>query len=444
VKILLVNLPYFDVFRTFDFVLPPLGLAYIAAVLKKNGYDVSIVDLNAGQDQRSITDNDWDLVGITLDTSRYYKGIEYGRRLKARGTKVVVGGPHATFMAEEILADGSADFVVRGEGEYTMLELVDALERGKELAKIKGLSYRRDHQILHNEDRGRAANLEAIPLPARELLDMDRYRTSKLGARSITSILTSRGCPFQCSFCASSKLAGTLWRAKPVQSIIAEIELVKETYGYQAVAFVDDNFTLDTRRVTELCDQIIGRGLDIHWWCFTRVDTIVRNPDMVALMYEAGCRSTYIGIESSNQATLNSYKKRISAEISREAISILKDNHIEMTASFIIGALNENKEMVEDTLRFAKSLNPNTVSFTILTPYPGTELFEQVKDKIISFDWRKYDGLHSVIRLKYFKPLRLQFTLLRFYVSFYLRSFASVKDFLKFFLRRKFQWVGIN
>ncbi len=115
-----------------------------------------------------------------------------------------------------------------------------------------------------------------------------------------------------------------------------------------------------------------------------------------------------------------------------------------MTASFIIGALNEDKQMVEETLRFAKSLNPNTVSFTILTPYPGTDLFEQVKEKLITFDWRKYDGLHSVIKLEHFKPLQLQFTLLRFYISFYLRSFASIKDFLKFYFRRKFQRGNSN
>jgi anaerobic magnesium-protoporphyrin IX monomethyl ester cyclase len=110
-----------------------------------------------------------------------------------------------------------------------------------------------------------------------------------------------------------------------------------------------------------------------------------------------------------------------------------------MTASFIIGHLNENKEMVEDTLSFAKSLNPNTVSFSILTPYPGTELFEQVKDKIFTFDWQKYDGIHSVIELKHFKPMQLQLTLLRFYISFYLRSFSAIKDFLRFSYRRKFQ-----
>jgi anaerobic magnesium-protoporphyrin IX monomethyl ester cyclase len=440
VKILLVNPSYRDVYRTFDFVLPPLGLAYMAAVLSENDYEVSIVDLNAGEDKQSIPDDKCDLVGITLDTSRYYKGMEYARMLKSKGIKVVVGGPHASFMAEEILGSGAADFVVRGEGEHTMPELVKALSQGGNLEQITGLSYRLDNEVIHNADRTYSDDLDNLPFPARNLLNMDKYRTSKLGTRSITSILTSRGCPYQCSFCASSKLAGTLWRARSVESIIEEIQFVKDTYGYRAFAFVDDNFTLNPQRVIELCEEINKRGWDIHWWCFSRVDTIVRNPEMVSLMYEAGCRSTYIGIESKNQEILDSYNKKISADISREAISILKKNKIEMTASFIIGALSEDKEMVEDTLRFAKSLNPNTVSFTILTPYPGTDLFEQVKDRIITFDWRKYDGIHSVIRLKHFKPLQLQFTLLRFYISFYLRSFASVKDFLKFYLRRKLQW----
>ncbi|MGB6380627.1 MAG: radical SAM protein, partial [Syntrophobacteria bacterium] len=355
-KILLVNPPYFDVWRTFDFLLPPLGLAYIAAILEANDYDVTIVDLNARQNERSITDRHWDIVGITFDTSRYYKGIKYGRMLRAKGAKVVVGGPHATFMAEEILRNGSADFVVRGEGEYTMLELLNALKAGSDLGHIRGLSYLYDNQIIHNDDRIYSEDLDNLPFPTRHLLDMDKYRTSKMGVRSITSILTSRGCPYQCSFCASSRLAGTSWRSRSVESIIEEVQLVKDTYGYPAVAFVDDNFTLDPKRVTNICEEILKRGWDIHWWCFTRADTIVKNPEMVSLMYKAGCRSTYIGIESGNQETLDSYKKRISADISRQAISILKNNKIEMTASFIIGQLNEDKGMVEDTLRFAKSL----------------------------------------------------------------------------------------
>jgi anaerobic magnesium-protoporphyrin IX monomethyl ester cyclase len=441
---LLVNPSYRDVYRTFDFVLPPLGLAYMAALLTEKNYDVKVVDLNVGRDKQAIPDNNWDLVGITLDTSRYYKGMEYARMLKSKGTRVVVGGPHASFMADEILGSGSADYVVRGEGEHTMLELVEALHQGGNLEHIKGLSYRSDNQIVHNGKRAYSDDLDTLPFPARDLLDMDKYRTSKLGTRSITSILTSRGCPYQCSFCASSKLAGTLWRARSVQSIVEEMQFVKDTYGYRAFAFVDDNFTLNPQRVIDLCEEICKRGWDIHWWCFSRVDTIVKNPEMVSLMYEAGCRSTYIGIESRNQETLDSYNKKISADISRKAISVLKENKIEMTASFIIGGLNEDKAMVEDTLRFAKSLNPNTVSFTILTPYPGTDLFEQVKDRIITFDWRKYDGIHSVIRLKHFKPMQLQLTLLRFYISFYLRSIASIKDFLKFYLRRKLQGEHTN
>ena len=443
-KILLVNPSYHDVYRTFDFVLPPLGLTYMAAVLTESNYDVKIVDLNVGEDQQSIPHDNWDLVGITLDTSRYYKGMEYARMLKSRGTKVVVGGPHASFMAEEILGSGSADFVVRGEGEQTMLELVKTLSEGGSLKEIKGLSHTFNREVIHNPERTYSDDLDTLPFPARQLLDMDKYRTSKLGTRSITSVLTSRGCPYQCSFCASSKLAGTFWRARSVQSIVEEIQFVKNTYGYRAFAFVDDNFTLNPQRVIDLCQEICKRGWDVHWWCFSRVDTIVRNPEMVSLMYKAGCRSTYIGIESRNQETLDFYNKKISADISREAISILKENKIEMTASFIIGALNEDRDMVEDTLQFAKSLNPNTVSFTILTPYPGTDLFEQVKDRIITFDWRKYDGIHSVIRLKHFKPMQIQLTLLRFYISFYLRSVASIKDFLRFYLRRKLQWGRTN
>ncbi|MEJ2365164.1 MAG: radical SAM protein [Deltaproteobacteria bacterium] len=255
-KILLVNPSYRDVYRTFDFVLPPLGLAYMAAFLSESDYEVSIVDLNVAEDKQSIPDDNWDLVGITLDTSRYYKGMDYARMLKSRGVRVVVGGPHASFMAEEILGSGAADYVVRGEGEHAMLELAEALSQGDNLEQIKGLSYRLDNEVIHNADRTYSDDLDTLPFPARNLLNMDKYRTSKFGTRSITSILTSRGCPYQCSFCASSKLAGTFWRARSVESIIEEIQFVKDTYGYRAFAFVDDNFTLNPQRVTELCEEI--------------------------------------------------------------------------------------------------------------------------------------------------------------------------------------------
>ena len=173
-KILLVNPPYFDVWRTFDFLLPPLGLAYIAAVLEANDYDVTIVDLNARQNERSIIDRHWDIVGITFDTTRYYKGIKIGRSLRAKGAKVVVGGPHASFMAEEILRNGSADFVVRGEGEHTMLELLNALKAGSDLGHIRGLSYLCDNQIIHNDERIYSEDLDALPFPTRHLLAMEK------------------------------------------------------------------------------------------------------------------------------------------------------------------------------------------------------------------------------------------------------------------------------
>ncbi|MEJ2430116.1 MAG: cobalamin-dependent protein [Deltaproteobacteria bacterium] len=182
-KILLVNPSYRDVYRTFDFVLPPLGLAYMAAFLSESDYEVSIVDLNVAEDKQSIPDDNWDLVGITLDTSRYYKGMDYARMLKSRGVRVVVGGPHASFMAEEILGSGAADYVVRGEGEHAMLELAEALSQGDNLEQIKGLSYRLDNEVIHNADRTYSDDLDTLPFPARNLLNMDKYRTSKFGTR---------------------------------------------------------------------------------------------------------------------------------------------------------------------------------------------------------------------------------------------------------------------
>jgi len=307
---------------------------------------------------------------------------------------------------------------VREEGEQTMLELANTL--GTEQAfSVQGLSYLKDGAIQRTPSRGFIENIDDL-VPARDLLDMGAYRHLEMGKRKMTSILTSRGCPFGCSFCCSTEFSGRKWRSRSPLKIVDEIEDVVINHNFNGIAFLDDNFTLDPKRVIAICDEIMRRKIDIYWWCFSRADTLLKNEAMVARMAEAGCKYIFIGFESRNQKTLDSYNKSITDTMAGDVTELLRKHKISVHASFIIGNIDETREMVMDTVRYARQINPQAVQFTILTPYPGTKLFDEVKDRIITYDWDLYDCLHSVVRADHLGQKELEALLKKAYLSFYL------------------------
>jgi anaerobic magnesium-protoporphyrin IX monomethyl ester cyclase len=208
--------------------------------------------------------------------------------------------------------------------------------------------------------------------------------------------------------------------------------------GYGAVAFMDDNFTFSPDRVHEICDGILKRAFDLHWWCFSRVDTIVRHPEMIRHMAKAGLHSIFIGIESPSTKVLDHFKKGIEPEKAVEAVKILKRNGIHTWAGFILGAPEEHRQDLRATIRFAKELDTETAEFTLLTPYPGTVIYEELKNQIIVEDWEKYDAVHSVYKHPCIPKLELQAWLAWANISFYLRHGRSIRNFFRFLSNRKF------
>jgi anaerobic magnesium-protoporphyrin IX monomethyl ester cyclase len=271
-------------------------------------------------------------------------------------------------------------------------------------------------------------DVETLPFPARHLVDLHRYRAS-MSDRPITPIVTSRGCPSACHFCSSSSFFGRGWRYRSAASVLAELDEIYNRYGFRAVCFMDDNFTLAPQRVEQIADGIIDRGYDLRWWNFSRVDTIVKNPAMVARMAAAGSETIYLGIESSSEETLNSLGKNSKASDVTLAVDILRQNKIESYGSYIIGNLNETAADVEKTIDLAIRLNTNIAQFTILTPYPGTKLYEQIKDRIFCRRWKFYDGLHLVFRHPLINRHYLQFLLIKAFVKFYRRSEEATQGF---------------
>lgn len=420
-KVLLVNPPSANLYGALGNRYPPLGLAYLASAARERGHKVSIVDLDL-EPGHPVDFGAWDVVGITSDTPRYPEALKVAEEAKKEGCTVVMGGYHVTFMDGEALGSGLVDYVVRGEGEEVFPALLEALEGGTP-EDVAGLSFKKDGRIVRTQSPLPPQDLDSLPLPARDLLPMAKYRTILRG-RPSTSVVTSRGCPFNCYFCASSAFGGLRWRSRSPRSIADEVEVLYRDYGYRAITFMDDNFTLSTERVREFIDELDRRGLDIYWYCFSRVDTVVRNPDLVRRMAEAGAVEVFLGLESGSQEVLDSYGKRTTVEQEKEAIRILKDCGIRPYGSFIIGGIRETRSMAERTIRLADELSLEAVQFSILTPYPGTRLFEQARRerRILTYLWKYYDGLHAVMKLDFLSPLEVQELVSRAYRRAYLKG----------------------
>jgi anaerobic magnesium-protoporphyrin IX monomethyl ester cyclase len=347
-----------------------------------------------------------------------------------------MGGPHPCFVAREILETGVVDAIVRGEGEKAFPDLLDAWADGSDLDSIPGLIFRTAHGIRDNGDPDRIHDLDDLPFPARDLVDLSGYARARLGYRSLTSMHTSRGCPYGCDFCSSTLFDGARWRFRSAESVLDELEYVIRDLGFGAVSFMDDNFTGSPERIHDICDGVLRKGLDFHWWFFCRVDTIVRHPDMIEHMAEAGATNVFIGVESPNRRLLDHFHKGTDPEQAVEAVRILKQNNIEVYAAYMLGAPEENRADLRATIRFARELDTDTAQFTLLTPYPGTVFFENVKDSITEKNWRKFDAIHSVYQHPRIPRLELQWWLIWAYTSFYLRHGRSISGLFRFLSAR--------
>lgn len=417
-KILLINPPNFNLYTHMGAIMPPLGLAYIASVLKEAGHSPEILDLDVTKRQVDFTA--YDLIGISTLTPTYPQALDIAQECNKEGVPVVMGGYHSTFMDEETLGTGWVDYVVRGEGEYILLDLLDYLGGKKPLDQVKGVSYRRNGEVRRNPGAHPVHDLDSLPLPARDLLEMDKYKAT-LNESSMTTVITSRGCPFNCYFCCSSRFGGSRWRSRSPESILNELGSLKDQYSYRAVNFIDDNFTLNPKRTMEICEGMIERRLGMSWLALSRPETIVKNESMVEKMAEAGAYMVFLGMESASEETLRSYHKKAKVDQFHKAVRILEKYNIKTWASFMIGALNETREMIIKTLKFARRLNPHAVQFSILTPYPGTELFEKVRERLLTRNWRVFDGTHPIFKLDHVSAKELRRLLATAYRSFYLR-----------------------
>ncbi|PLV60339.1 radical SAM protein [Thermotoga sp. KOL6] len=414
-KILLVN-PYSGgYYYRLGAVYPPLGLMYISSSLKQKGHKVELIDMNVEKLLwKTFNFREYDVIGISTDTVRFPIAKEIAKRAKSQGVTVIIGGPHATAFHKEILREEICDYVILGEGEKTLPSLLEVLKARERNIFLPGVAYLKDGEVIAHSPSF-IENLDEISFPDRSKVNL--YRT-KFAGRKATSLITSRGCPFNCEFCSASQFMGRKIRWRSIENVIEELELLKRM-GYGSVIFFDDNFTINPKRVMRLCETMIERNLGFKWWAFSRADELLEKEDMVEAMAKAGCKMLFIGFESASNEVLEEYGKDMKSEIAFEVVKILKKYKIDIFASFVIGALRETKETIEKTIKFAKKLKASIVQFSILTPYPGTALFEKLKRKILEKDWRRYDGTHLVFKHPSFSQKELRKLFIKAYYSVY-------------------------
>ena len=415
---------------------PPLGLGYLAAVLEKNKYEVDVIDCQALRlsyeaFKREISKRKPNVVGLTA-TTRTYKSalriIEISKELDPN-CLTVFGGPHITFWDENALRDcQSLDIVVRREGEYTLLELVQRLEAEKDYHNVQGTTCRKNGKIMRNPDRPFIENLDQLPFPARHLWPLEQLRKYE----DIFYLTTSRGCVYWCEFCAAVRMFGRRYRMRSPKNVVDEIEFLNKTYNATKFTFCDDAFTVDQPRTEELCKEIKNRELRIKWNCGTRVDMITK--DLLLKMRSAGCVSVWFGVESGSQHVLNEMRKGISTEQTIRAIGWVRELGLKPVPNVLIGFPGETEESAWRTIKFAEKISPDEVAFfNIATPLPGTPMFDMVRENrwVRIFDFDLYDCATPIFETPTLNMKQVAELYQQAFQSFYFRPTYIPRQFTK-------------
>lgn len=430
-KVMLINAPYHEIYGPIRAAAGnyfPLGLGYIAAVLREGGHEVILLDPEAermGHDRLRdrLRDEKPQLVGISCATPNFLMACKVARIAKeVTDAKVAIGGVHVSALPGETLENyPEFDIVITGEGEYTMLEIAD----GTPLFRVRGIYHRDKGKIVSTGHREWIKDVDRLPFPARDLVNLDNYKQSTYvatGKKSVTMI-TSRGCPYRCTYCASRLTLGNTFRPHSPEYVIREIEHLVKEYGIEYLVIEDDTFTADKERAKMICRMIIERKIKVSWHCLARVNTVSR--DLLCLMKKAGCYSIGYGVESANEDVLRNIKKGITPTQAREAFRLTRLFNIRIMAFFMFGNPGDNKHTIRQTIDFAKELNPDLAFFNILVPYPGTEIYSDLErfGYVVHGDLKNFVavGPVPVISTKSLSVKDLQRSVYRANMEFYAR-----------------------
>lgn len=410
-------------------VAPSLGIGYMAAVLEEHGYDVDVLDASAleltyDEIGDEILKRNPDIVSISALTPTIGVALDSADKIKQvkPDTVVVLGGYHPTFEYKSVLDEPSVDVVVRGEGEYTFLDLVQTIERGGDLANVEGLAFHDegDSSLIVTPDRPIIHDLDELPFPAFHLFPMEKYKILNI-TTNVATIITTRGCPMKCSFCSSAALHGEHMRRRSYENVCDEIEVRLREQNIDTIAFMDDTFTLNKKFVRDFCAEIKRRNLKFWWGCTSRVDTL--DEDLLQTMKDAGCITIFMGVESADQQMLEKMNKNITVSKTERAFRLARKVGIRTIASCVIGMPEDTRKSIANTIAFVKNLNPNYALYSLATPYPGTRFYnETFKKNLIQIkDWSKFTLLDPVLKTVDVSSKELRSIQKKAFLKFYLR-----------------------
>ena len=414
----------------------PLGLLYLAAMLDKERVTVNICDEIVGDSfSEMIVNLSPDIVGITVTSPLMTRAVELVAVAKKRGIRVILGGPHISALPRESLKESGADAVVIGEGEYTIVELCSK----DDWSNIKGIAYWRNGELVSNQLRSPVDNLDILPFPARHILDFRKYYSDvEFGLplrknEKLMRILSSRGCPYQCTYCASHCVFGRKLRLRSAKNILDEIEEARAKWGVKAFMFADDAFTVSSSRLREISQLIIDKRLGIQWGCFSRVGL---TPEMMKLMKKAGCKIIGFGVETGSPDILKIIKKDINIKEVVDTFGDARKVGIKTKAFFIVGLPGEREKEFRESMSLACRINPTYLWASIFIPLPGSNIYKEMDESgKIHIDWGKRSFFYTKDKVLMNRHRRLirRFYLRPIYILNVLRYFSP--EDLAYFLR---------
>jgi len=443
-----------------EVVAPPLGLAQLAGCLEAADIPVEILDANAlgiGWDglEAAIARTNPEapaLIGITVYTP-YVPEISRAVRVARQAAPqavIALGGPHVTFTAEETLRTmPQVDVVARGEGDQIIVDLARALDEGDGLEGVPGISFRRDGQVVE-APAPPPLDVTMLPMPAFHLLPMDRYRWPELGGPFAT-VITSRGCPFKCTFCSEWPFWRGGWRPYDPEMVVEQLDVLVNRYGRRNIWFGDDCFNVDGDHIAAICEGILRRGIEVNWYYQGRADLLVKYKDLLPLTRRAGNRMVQIGIEASSDEQRDELNKQLSTETVKKAVRLLRQHDIVCQGMMIVGVPSDSPRTFDHKVRFIKRLDVDFPVFTLYTPFPGTPAFDEaVAEGWIELpaDYARYDMTHALMPTRHMTRRQVWNYTGWAFTSFYFnpvklaRNLFSGNDWRRRMWRRMLAYIG--
>ena len=441
-NILLISAPYS---QSYGKMTPPvqlhLGLAYLAAAIEESGNNVRVVDMVAegfstGDLIKVLNEKHYDVAGFTVTTPTVSSSLRLAQEIKKHSPKtlIVFGGIHPTIKPRETIKNESVDVIVKGEGEITFKEIIEALKHSRDFSKVKGILYKENNTIKETSSRELLKDLDVLPFPARHLFKTKRYTYPDALYKETAPIFTSRGCPGRCTYCNTFQVFTRAFRARSAKNVVDEIEFLVKKMGIKEIHIWDDNFTTIKKRVFEIRDEILTRKLKVKFAFPNGIRADFLSEEILKALKDMGVYSISVGVESGSQEILDKAHKGVKLEKIEEIFILAKKLKIETWAFFILGLPGENIETIKKTIRFAKKINPDIAKFHILKPFPGTEVYDYLcsKDYILTKDYDQF-GIHTppVHRLESLTPADILKWQKVAYKAFYLRPMKLLSQMLR-------------